>query len=280
MFVHFGRRSENNEYVVHTPPAAAAVKGSIIYEQPLHERMRLFMRLEVLMQRFDHSLQHDSGPDTHGSLLTLIEMMNLTNRVDVKRELIKELERQITNLNRLSTEPGVDQRRLNTVIDKHRRLIDGIHALNGQLDQQVKGNDFFNGIRQRTAIPGGTCDFDLPAYHYWLARPAGERRQLLLDWAQPFADIQEAVSVILQLIRNAGVPRPMTASRGFYEQNLDTNQPWQMIRITLPLNAPCYPEISAGRQRFSVRFLRAGDLKSRSTQCDEEIPFMLSCCAL
>ncbi len=23
-------------------------------------------------------------------------------------------------------------------------------------------------IKQRTAIPGGVCEFDLPAYHWWL----------------------------------------------------------------------------------------------------------------
>ncbi|SEP60682.1 cell division protein ZapD [Ectothiorhodospira magna] len=253
---------------------------TITYEQPLHERVRLFMRLEMLMARFDHALKHEAPPDTHSSLLTLIEMVNLTNRVDVKRELIKELERQIVNLGRLGSEPGVDQQRLNSVIHHHRQLIDTIHALGGQMDRQVKGNDFFNSIRQRTAIPGGTCDFDLPAYHYWLARPTGERRQLLQVWAQPFTEIQESVSVILQLIRNAGANRTVIAPRGFHEQTLDTTQPWQMLRIILPMNAPCYPEISAGKQRFSVRFLRAGDMTSRPAQCDGEIQFTLSCCAL
>ncbi|MCG5523440.1 cell division protein ZapD [Ectothiorhodospira haloalkaliphila] len=280
MFVNFGRKAENNEYVVHNPPSVAPVKGSVIYEQPLHERMRLFMRLEVLMHRFWHSLQHDGGPDTHNALLTLIELLNLTNRVDLKRELMKELERQTTNLSRLREDPGVDQRRLQAVIDQQRKLIENIHTISGQLDQQVKGNDFFNSVRQRVSIPGGTCDFDLPAYHFWLMRPVSERRKLLEEWARPFDDIHEAVGLILQLIRNAGAPRELTASKGFFEQTLDTSQPWQIIRIVLPQNAPFYPEISAGRQRFNVRFLQPGDMRERAPQCQEDIRFSLTCCAL
>ncbi|WP_274522178.1 cell division protein ZapD [Ectothiorhodospira mobilis] len=280
MFVNFGRRTENRDHAPQPPPAGPAVKGSVIYEQPLHERMRLFMRLEVLMQRFRHSLQQDSGPDTHHCLLTLIELINLTHRVDLKRELMKELERQVAHFSRLGEDPGVDTRRLQSVMKQQRRLIESIHTLSGQLDQAVKGSDFFNSIRQRAAIPGGTCDFDLPAYHFWLMRPAAERRRQLEEWAAPFSVVQEAVALILKLVRESGTPKELTAPQGFHEQTLDPGQPWQMIRIALPQNAPCYPEISAGRQRFNVRFLEPGDLRNRAPQCNRDVEFVLTCCAL
>jgi len=280
MFVNFALKVENNEYVLHESPTVTPVSDEITYEQPLLERMRLFMRIEELMHRFQFSLEGNSGFETHFAFTTLIEILDLTNRVDLKRELMKELERQIANLSRLSAEPSVDQDRLNGVIDQQRQLIEQIHTINGQLDQQIKSNDFFGSIRQRNAIPGGTCDFDLPAYHYWLARPATERRELLRDWSQPFHDIHEAVRLVLKLIRNSAEPRNAVARQGFYEQSLDTTIPWQMIRITLPSSNPCYPEISAGRQRFSVRFLKPGDMRNRAKQCDQDVNFQITCCAI
>lgn len=280
MFVNFALKVENNEYVLHESPTASSVSDSITYEQPLLERMRLFMRIEELMHRFRFCLEGKTGWETHCALTTLIEILDLTNRVDLKRELMKELERQIANLSRLVSEPSVDQDRLNGVIDQQRKLIEQIHTINGQLDQQIKANDFFGSIRQRNSIPGGTCDFDLPAYHYWLARPASERRELLHTWSRPFQDINEAVGLVLKLIRNSAEPRTMVAQQGFYEQPLDSSVPWQMIRITLPADSSCYPEISAGRQRFSVRFLRPGDMKNRARQCEQDIKFQLTCCAL
>ena len=37
-------------------------------------------------------------------------------------------------------------------------------------------------IKQRTGIPGGACEFDLPSYHFWLHRPAEERIGQLAAW--------------------------------------------------------------------------------------------------
>ncbi|WP_422126702.1 cell division protein ZapD [Thioalkalivibrio sulfidiphilus] len=280
MFVNFALKVENNEYVLHESPTVTPVSDSITYEQPLLERMRLFMRLEELMHRFQFAVQGNGGFETHFALTTLIEILDLTNRVDLKRELMKELERQIANLSRLTVEPSVDQDRLTGVIDQQRRLIEQIHTINGQLDQQIKSNDFFGSIRQRNAIPGGTCDFDLPAYHYWLSRPVSERRTLLKEWSAPFHEIHEAVRLVLKLLRNSAEPRKAVARQGFYEQSLDGSIPWQMIRISLPADNPCYPEISAGRQRFSVRLLKPGDMRNRAKQCDQDVSFELTCCAI
>ena len=35
--------------------------------------------------------------------------------------------------------------------------------------------DWLTAIRSRISIPGGTCEFDLPAYHAWQHLPAEER---------------------------------------------------------------------------------------------------------
>ena len=42
-----------------------------------------------------------------------------------------------------------------------------LNALPGKAGQSLTENDWLMSIRSRIGIPGGTCGFDLPAYHAW-----------------------------------------------------------------------------------------------------------------
>ena len=54
----------------------------------------------------------------------------------------------------------------------------------------LRENEWLMAIKQRAAIPGGVCEFDLPAYHYWLNKDASARQQDLAGWLEPFAPIR------------------------------------------------------------------------------------------
>lgn len=253
---------------------------TISFEQPLNERIRTFLRIEQLIQRFEYCAAGQTPWDTHFALLTLLEVNDLAARGDLKSELMKELKRQTANMEAVSESPGVDRTHLESITAKHRELIDNLYGLSGQLGSQLKHNEFINSIKQRTAIPGGTCDFDLPAYHFWLSKPPSERHAALTSWVKPFAQIHEAVIMILKLIRESAKPQQIKAAHGFYQQNLQSAQPFQMIRILLPEDSPYYPEISAGKHRFSVRFRQPKTLEARASQANQDVEFELSCCAL
>lgn len=256
------------------------MSDKITYEQPLNERLRTLLRLEQLMQRFRFCLISDNPLQTHVAVNTLMEIFNLTTRGDIKSDLMKELDRQISNIARLSEDPDVDQPRLQSIIDQQRALISKLHGMSGQLGRHLKDNDFLNAIRQRSSIPGGTCDFDLPTYHYWLSRANEVRHAQLCQWIAPYEQVQEAATLVLKLIRESAPAQTTLAKAGFYQQPLDMAQPFQIIRIDMPADALCYPEVSAGKHRFSIRFLELTDLGQRPKQVKEDIPFALACCAL
>lgn len=253
--------------------------ATITYEQPLNERIRTLLRLEELLHRFGYLVSGEHRWESHGALTTLLEIVELAGRGDLKSELMKELERQIANLERLADQPHVDQSQLQQIIDRQRDMVDRLSAMPGQPDQHLRSNEFLNGIKKRTAIPGGTCAFDLPSYHYWLARPPRERFQQLKEWVQPFELVQEATDLILMLIRESAAPARKTAERGFYQQSLDPETPYQMVRVQTADDAPWYPEISAGKHRFAIRFMTYQDPAERPVQSEEDLPFDLTCCA-
>jgi len=250
---------------------------TINYEQPLNERMRTFLRYEQLTNRFEFFAKQERSSDTHAALLTLIEVLNLVSRGDLKQELLKEVKRQINALELLANKPKVNTVKLNRILSKHKSIFDELHAFQGQINDHLKNNVFLNSIRQRASIPGGTCDFDLPEYHHWLGQPYMQRNKVLKDWAAPFEVFQKGISQSLQLVRQSSQPKKNCASKGFFSQTLDSGRPCQLVRINV-VNT-YFPECSAGKQRFSVRFFEQTSLNLNPKQTKADVEFKLACCS-
>jgi len=251
-----------------------------VFEHPLNERMRAFLRLSDLFARAQHFLAGSSELDSQCAVLALLELAELTGRVDIKRELMKELERQSANLTRLAQTPDVDTRKLAQILEQQKTLIRRLRAASGPIGAAIKTNEFLLAIQQRGRIPGGLCEFDLPMFHHWLRQPLEDRRDIVRAWLMPFAVVQEGIELILDLVRKSAAPTTMVAEGGFYQQALDPSLPFQLIRVTLPDDAACFPEISAGKQRFTIRFLELNLDDGRTSQSTEDIAFGLACCAL
>lgn len=260
--------------------AGPTVNDFVIYEQPLNERMRTFLRMEQLMQRLHKAMDGAEVWQSHCALSILIELVNLVMRVDVKNDLMLELERQGANLTRLLAEDDVDQGRLQGIIDQQRELSQQLHGMSGQLAQHLMRNELLGSLKQRLSIPGGTCDFDLPSYHYWLSRSAERRSELLKTWIDPFEKVLEAVELVLGLIRDSAVLESTSAVLGFFQQALNVDAPNQLLRVRMPAISEVFPEISAGKHRFTIRFLEQADITSRPTQAEQDIEFEFATCAL
>jgi cell division protein ZapD len=252
--------------------------NEICYEQPLNERMRTFLRYEQLTHRFFFFAKQEQGSDSHAALITLIEILSLVSRGDLKQELLKELKRQIDTLEQLANKPKLNTSKLTEILSKHKNTFDRLHTVRGQIGNHLKENDFLNSIRQRAVIPGGTCDFDLPEYHHWLSLPFNQRNKVLLEWITPFEIVQESVGRALQLIRESRQFSDKTAAKGFYDQNLDPNSPNQLIRISISKKHSFFPECSAGKHRFSIRFLSQDNQNSTPKQTQANLDFKLACC--
>lgn len=252
----------------------------IIFEQPLNERIRTFLRLEHLFSQFEQHLSHDSAWDTHSALKAIIDVLGMTGRGDIKRETIKELERQNTNLKTFIEIPDINHGRLIILIDQQKKCIQNLHAIQGNIGENLQQNELLNAIRQRMTVPGGLCDFDLPVYSHWLSQPYELRRKILEEWYLPFTALQEAIKLILQVIRESHDAVDEIAESGFYQQNIEGNQQCLLIRVSLNNDSNIFPEISAGKHRFSVRFLKSHNPAHRSEQVNQDIHFKLACCVL
>ena len=251
----------------------------IYYEQPINERMRSFLRLEHLFKQAAYTLRGYSIWDSRSTLSAIISIIDLLSRHDLKTELLKELERQEKTLSALSDLKGVDKEQLTNILKQIETSQQNILSTNGQLGQNIRDHELLNCLRQRSSILGGACDFDIPYLHYWLQQPPEQRIEQLEEWIEKLEIISQPISLILDITRESSSPINISADKGFFQQNIDSNSPVQLIRVGLPQDSEYYPEISAGKQRFSIRFMlqQNGD---RATQSVDDIDFQLICCAL
>ncbi len=252
----------------------------LTYEQPLNERIRTFLRLESLFNQFSFHVKHGTAWDNPIAIDAITDILSFTTRSDIKLEVLKELERQHSRLERLSKRPQIDQGQLTTLLNKQTELIGKLQASAGQLGQQTQNAELLNAVRQKNSVPGPICNFDLPAFHYWLTRAESTRREQLEQWFSPFIVLEEAITMILDVLRNSSDDIEERATKGFFQKVIDTNQAVQLLHITVPATHDYYPEISAGKHRFSVRFMVNPNPYTRPEQFIEDVDFRLRICSV
>ena len=250
------------------------------FEQPINERIRTFLRLEHLFCQFEQHMKHTSAWDTQSAIKAIIDLLSMVSRGDIKRETIKELERQSSNLKSFIEIPDINHGQLALLIDEQKKCIDQLHAIPGNIAHSLQTNELLNSIKQRLTIPGGLCDFDLPAYSHWLKQPFENRQSILNEWFEPLKVLQSAVTLILNVIRESTDAVDEIAEGGFYQRNMESNQSCLLIRVLLPSDLNIFPEISAGKHRFSIRFLRTENPALRPEQEITDVEFKLACCSL
>jgi cell division protein ZapD len=261
-------------------PAVETADGIIVYEQPLNERMRTFMRLDFLYNQALYQSEIATAASARAAMTGLLDILAITTRSDMRSDALKELERHLTHLNEFQSRPGVDAARLKTVIANLGRLRSDLYDAGSTFLQPIRDSEFLNSIKLRSAIPGGTCEFDLPEYFCWLNQPAEARVQAFGEWLGLLRPLCDAIAELLWLTRQAGRSRREIAKGGVFMIGFDRDAPAQLLRIVVPTEECLFPEISGGGQhRCNVRFLKWNGLSSRPTPLEEDVPFTLTICA-
>lgn len=228
----------------------------LIFEQPLNERMRTFLRLDFL---YNQALYHNEMQSQWGSraaMGSLIDILAIAARSDVRADVMKELERHLAQLNVFQSKPGVDSARLRTVMSNLLRLRADLVACGSNYLASLKDSEFLSAIKHRSAIPGGTCEFDLPAYYAWQQLDAGTRQADLARWSTPLGPLAESIHLLLRMLRDSGSPQKVMAVSGQFQQTLPQGRTFQLLRLRIDPALRLVPEISGNRLMVSVRLMK------------------------
>ncbi|MCB1621033.1 MAG: cell division protein ZapD [Thiothrix sp.] len=244
-----------------------------VFEQPLNEKTRLFLRLELLVRRFRYHLEKEDACDNLAALMLLLDLSNLTSRIDLKSDVIMEIDRTAQSVRQIIGDVGAQDETLTRLTDFSNIL----YQLRGSLGQNLRSNNFFSQLRQRASLPGGLNNFDIPLLNYWLDHDPALRKADLQRWGEGYMNTSDAVEFLLGLIRTYCAGEEHVAKEGFFQMTMPRS--YQLLQVILPERSTIYPEISAGKQRFSLRFVEADMVSERGRQVRDNITFKLKLCA-
>ena len=253
------------------------MNASITYEQPLNEIIRVCLRLERLFEQLDHQRKDMTMLGMHQMIATLINLLHLLDRPDLKAKLAKELSHHLTALARYSHLPELDKYKYEQITNQLNELSSNFIESSGKIGYRLREIELLNTLRMHLASPGGGCSFDIPIYHYWLKQPKEWQQATIDNWLHDFKDIRLATGLVLDLVRKNEKIHSKQAIHGFHQELLDPQLNLRMIRIGVDPQIPTFPEISVGRHVLSVRFLTP-TIEKPPTQYTENFAFELSYC--
>lgn len=259
-------------------PTFESPAAVILYEYPFNERIRTYLRLEHLFRRLGELVPREHPLDHHFAIQTIFEIMDVASRADMKSDVLKDIEKHRQQLASYRGNPAISERALEEVIAQLDTCFDGLNGLPGKTGQSLTENDWLMGIRSRIGIPGGTCEFDLPAYYHWQHLPAAQRQADLQTWTLSLGPLAEAVLLLLKMLRDSGSPQKVVAPGGQFQQNLPQGRTFQLLRLRIDPSTQLIPEISGNRLMVSVRLMRKGD-DQRLHAAGEDGAFELTLCA-
>ncbi len=250
----------------------------VLYEYPFNESIRTMLRLEHLFDRLGQLIPRETPLDHHFALVTIFEIMDVASRADLKSDLLKELERHKAQLNSYRGNPAISEAALDEVVQRIDHAYAGLNQLSGKAGHALTTNDWLMSIRSRISIPGGTCEFDLPAYYTWQQFLPARRRNDLVQWTQSLMPLAEALQVLLGLLRDSGAPHKVAAQGGQFQQSLTAGRTYQLLRLRIDPSLGLIPEISGHRLMISIRLMRQ-DEEGRLKPAAQDAGFELTLCA-
>ena len=251
----------------------------ILYEYPFNERIRTYLRLEHLFRRLGELVPSDQALPHHYAIATIFEVMDVAARADLKSDVLKDLEKQKQLLNSYRGNPAIAEGVLDQVIAQLDGCFAALNSQPGKAGQSLTENEWLMSIRSRVGIPGGTCEFDLPAYYAWQHEPADIRRADLERWAGTLGPLAESVHLLLRMLRDSGAPQKVVAAGGQYQQNLPQGRSFQLLRLSIDPAQQLVPEISGNRLIVSVRLMRQDPQDRRLHSTSEDGAFELTLCS-
>ena len=248
----------------------------MIFEYPVKEQIRSFLRLESLYAQFQYNYQQKNQHNHRHALKLFFEILEILERGDTRAELIKELARLSDIFTQLSQNPDVDTAKLENFLAQIKKLHQWVLAYQGKFGDKLRKDPFLESVRRRSAIPGGTCSFDCPDLFLFLNKSTKSRQANLLNWLSDIQGVFTSIEVILRIIREGGKWLPTRAPLGSYL--IDSHeQGLQLIRVRLSNKEALFPEFSCGKHRSNIHFMVFNGLHKK-VPLKQAVEFELACC--
>lgn len=137
------------------PPArtTGVSRRVTLYEYPFNERIRAFLRLESLFDRLFYFAQPGDSRMHQQAMGALFELIEATERTDLKGGLLQDIERQRQALMNLREHPDVEPEVLDDTLAALERVAGQLFR-QPRASQLLRENEWLASLRGRMAVLG------------------------------------------------------------------------------------------------------------------------------
>lgn len=247
----------------------------LTYEQPVSELVRHCLKVEKLSNSLNRLLDAFSPVVTDLALSECLMLLRLCERADIRTRMIQWL----LNLNNKCLQWGelgaIEYGHLNDVKLQVEQLL---FDLDKRKTRFKLSTDPFLKYLSLQDLSSGVSALNAPALQSWRVQPAMQCKEHILQWLSYVRSEVAAARFILKVLRSSVESKVMEAKDGFFQMSLDVLQPIQLIRVT-PSQHIVYPQMSIGKQRFSIAFYKFDYSQEKFiTQDMQSRSFELACC--
>lgn len=252
-----------------------------IYEHPFNERMRLLLRLEII---FSQAINHQQARDQYEMQLcldALFALLNITNRYELRAELLRELEHIRSMLISFQRAGEGDMDNISKVFEELKDCSDTLHRLDSKHIDRIRNIEFLNTVKNRNVHDTGSYLFELPALQHWLLQPSASREEQIKIWLDDFIPLKQSIDFLLRLTRESSSQEKVIAEKGVYIKTVNSrSSSYQLLRIILPENDNIYPRVSGDKFRFAIRFMQQKQMTEKASQTARDVEFILQTCGI
>ena len=248
-----------------------------IYELPLNERLRTFMRIEFLYSRLKYFTSNlDDNWQTRTVIHTLLEIYSILSRTDVRREVLADLDRYIMQMQRFQSAPDADNNMVNDVLEDLDSIKNQVVDIGTDYLLKLREDEFIASLLHRHTLPGGKAEFDMPKYKFFLESDKKNVVSQINSWIDIIRPICEGIDKLMWIIRESNEPIATVAVGGQYNHQIERRTQISLVRI-ITNDANIYPEISGGRHLIAVRFFNQNK-DGIYLQFEDNVEFKISLC--
>ena len=248
----------------------------IIYEQPVAENIRNFLKCEYLHEKYIRALERGDIWSIRSSITTLIEISDFVSRINLKFELLKELEKSKIIIDKLKNNELINILKYNNYHENINVCLENLNNIESHPSKTILENDFLMQIKNKLYIPGGDNFFDNPSYLNFLSSNKSNIVNNINIWYLPFKYFFITSDLILSIKRSNAKFKQYISEGSHFEKRLDSNTSTDLVRIRLHKNTNIFPDISVNRQNINIVFKYSSGNKIASKIVEDNINFELS----
>ena len=243
---------------------------AVIYEEPMDERIRKFLKLENYFLKLNYHKDIDTIYDSFASLNNLILIYKTLSRVEVKSELIREIDFHKNRYSEYIKIKSSDKTKLNSIMEKQNVILNNLHTLKPNYLNDLNNDELFqNCVKHHENL---NTELD-----YWLTRDHNMRLNQINLWLELIKPIEHSVNFCLSILRKSSEANEICANNGFHLIKVEQEKKIRLLRVTMQTDNYYFPRISLGPQRATISFMMINE-NNKFIQIKENISFVLDLC--